>query len=235
MFILLVLLTVQLWAHFRKQIEQERKKNLQAILDAHESERKTIAREIHDNLGPLLSISILQADALLEKEIPAGQRELMKHIKKQLSDALYICRQVSHELTPLLHTGITLKEVVSGYMAQINAAGKLQILLQYEAEGVTIQEKKATSLCRVVAELLHNTVKHAHATEARIHVYEQNAYFVMDYSDNGEGMPRNKKVTGIGMNNIYSRISLLNGSISLPDATTRGFKILIKIPARALQ
>lgn len=216
-------------------MEVQRKNNIQAILDAQESERKIIAREIHDNLGPLLSISVLQTDSLLEKTVLTAESGLIEQIKKQLKEAVLICRQVSHELTPLLHTGITLKEMISHYVEQINATGKLFIQMKYSADSILIDEKKATSLCRVITELFHNTVKHANATEANLCVDLQNSYFVIDYADNGGGIKKMEKKKGIGMSNINSRISLLDGTVSVSNNKSKGFKIFIRIPVTMLQ
>lgn len=209
---------------------------MQAILDAQENERKNIAREVHDNLGPILSISAMQADMLSAKIAGSEEAKLLNNIKAQLQEAVYVCRHVSHQLTPLLHPGITFDEMVNGYIEQISNAGKLKITAQINTRHVKMHEQKATSLCRVLTELLHNTLKHAEATNAVINIFPKDDSLQFDYHDNGIGLTPGQKVKGIGLNNIQFRISLLNGTISIPESPNQqGFCMNIKIPLSSLQ
>lgn len=234
-FILLVLLILFLWSHFRQQIEKQRKINIIAILEAQENERKDIAKEVHDNLGPILSISALQVDVLSANIIDEKEALLLQNIKAQLSKAVLICRQVSHELTPVMHSGISLNEMISSYTQQINETGKLSIKADISTGAINLNEQKATSLCRIATELLHNTLKHAEATEAWINIYLKGKFLFFEYRDNGIGLAAGKKKKGIGLSNIYSRVSLLNGTVSLTQSpSNKGFFIYLKIPQASL-
>ncbi|MBS1773986.1 MAG: hypothetical protein JST82_14100 [Bacteroidetes bacterium] len=232
-FAVLFLFMYMLYRHFVQKLERQQRESVQAILETQENERRTIALEVHDNLGPLLSITNMRIEALTAATDNEHAKGELNHVHKQLKDAIFVCRDISHELTPFLNTEIGLQQMISDHVQKINAAGKLQVVFNCNIADVKIHHQKSASLCRVLMELLNNTIKHAHAQQAVIDMGVKGTQFILGYTDDGVGM---KATTGngIGMKNIQSRVQLLNGQLQTVQHDGKGVDIRIKIPLKEL-
>lgn len=221
------------YKHFVQKIERQKRENIQSVLDVQERERRIIALEVHDNLGPLLSITNMQLEALMV----AGDNEEIKNdlqdIYKQLKRAVEICRDISHELTPLLNDKIGLSQMINEYLGKINTTGKIDARFNCDIGDTIIAQKNAASICRIVLELLTNTIKHADAQRAIIDIAIKNNHLHLAYNDDGKGMHK-KSSSGIGMKNIHSRVQLLNGQLQISNPSSGGIDVRIKIPVKEL-
>lgn len=232
---LLVLLTVLTWMHYRQRMHQEREESLQRILDAQEAERSSIAREVHDNLGPVLSITLMQAETAKEAASSPAQEQLLHNIYAQLQQAVFICRDVSHALTPFLTPNASLQDMLAPYISQINQAGKLQADFNYALRDTEISIQKAVSLCRVILELFNNTIRHAAATTASLSVAREGGSLLIIYTDNGKGL-QGTAGKGMGMKNMAARIQLLQGQLQIEgNMPAAGFRVQIRVPLHKLK
>ena len=89
-----------LYQHFIGKIERQQREAMQAVLDAQENERKQIAKEVHDNLGPLLSITGMQLEAAMAN-VKETEALLLNDAYKQLKQSIEICRNISVSYTHL--------------------------------------------------------------------------------------------------------------------------------------
>lgn len=220
------------YKHFVQKIEKQRRENIQSVLEVQERERRTIALEVHDNLGPLLSITSMQIEALMAGADDKHVRGGMQEVHQQLKRAIYICRDISHELTPFLNEKTGLERMVHEHLQKINTTGKIKVSFNYNIGNIPISQQHAASICRVVLELLTNTIKHAEAKNSNIEMSIKNTQFILLYTDDGKGLQPNSS-SGIGMKNIQSRVELLNGILQIGQPY-QGIKVTIKIPLKEL-
>lgn len=234
LFIAILIFTIRLYTHFTRKISKQERKNMQSVLETQESERRAIAKEVHDNLCPLLSITNMQVEASMRNISDAGTLELMSEVQSQLKHAIYICRDISHELTPSLHERTSLQDMINDYVIKIQNTRKIEIAFRHALEQVVIHHQKAASICRIVLELMNNTIKHAQAKQIRIEMREKDSFFLLAYSDDGIGMDHENMTHGIGLQNIVSRVQTLNGQLNMSMPVSRGCDIMIRIPIKEL-
>ena len=184
------------------------------------NERNRIAREIHDNVGHLLSSSILQIGALLATTKDKNTEANLTTLKDTLSVGMDSIRNNIHNLHD---ESIDLYSQISSL---VNSFTFCNITLDYDIKSnMTVKLKYC--FISVIKEALSNIIKHSNATKVNITLREHPAIFQLYIQDNGDkrqAQPDN----GIGLNNIVDRITGLNGNINIDYKN--GFRIFISVP-----
>lgn len=183
-------------------------------------ERNRIAREIHDNVGHMLSRSILQVGALstIYKEEPL--HEQLSGINETLNQAMNSIRESVHDLHD---DSIDLRQAVDE--ATRDMQEKYQIRIDYDMSKVVPRNVKYCFIT-TIKEAMSNVVKHSDANKIEIVLREHPGIYQLFIGDNGSGR-KNKSEDGIGLVNMRERVEALNGTIHINDE--KGFKIFISI------
>lgn len=185
-------------------------------------ERNRIAREIHDNVGHLLSRSLLQVGAMLaltDKEKQELQYLQLESVKETLNSAMNSIRESVHDLHD---DSVDLKQAVREALSDMQK--KYRVVSDIDAsEGMPANVK----LCFIstVKEAMSNIVKHSNATEVSVVIREHPALYQLCISDNGTDIKKN--YGGMGLNNMRERTEALGG-IMRTD-TENGFRIFISV------
>jgi len=197
-------------------------------MKVEQGERKRIAMDLHDGLGALLS-SIGMYSKILEKEfktneIVAGRLNQITQLSKQALDTV---GEVINNLNPSVLNRYNLVESLDRLCDKINNAGKLNLVL---GTNLTGQPQKSTEviLYRICNELINNTLKHAVASQAILHLSGQKS-ICLKYSDNGKGFDKNKASSGTGLKNITDRIDSIGGLYKIKSSPGNGFSIEIQV------
>ena len=191
-------------------------------------ERNRIAREIHDNVGHMLSRSILQMGALqtIHKEEPLhGQ---LVAINDTLSQAMNNIRESVHDLhNESLDLKQALREVTDEFR------DKYEIAFTYDMSAAVPRNVKYCFLA-ITKESLANVVRHSNATRVSLYFCEHPGFYQMLVEDNGtdikvkEAQIAKAQVSGIGLSNMWERVEALGGTIAF--LTDKGFEIRISVP-----
>ncbi len=184
------------------------------------SERNRIAREIHDNVGHLLTRAILQVGAL--QIICSEDRETGEHlsaVKDTLSDAMDNIRSSVHDLHD---ESIDLK---INLCMLIEEFAFCPVKLNYDADNLPKDIKYC--FMAITKEALSNIAKHSDATEAHISVLEHPGIYQLIINDNGTNRTI-KKNDGIGLQNMRDRVEAFRGTFRADY--DKGFRIFISIP-----
>lgn len=191
-------------------------------------ERNRIAREIHDNVGHMLSRSILQMGALqtIHKEEPLhGQ---LVAINDTLSQAMNNIRESVHDLhNESLDLKQALREVTDEFR------DKYEIAFTYDMSAAVPRNVKYCFLA-ITKESLANVVRHSNATRVSLYFCEHPGFYQMLVEDNGtdikvkEAQIAKAQVSGIGLSNMRERVEALGGTIAF--LTDKGFEIRISVP-----
>lgn len=185
-------------------------------------ERNRIAREIHDNVGHLLSSAMLQLGALLAIPQTETIREPLLTLKETLSEGMNSIRQSVHGLHD---ESVDLQEELN---ALVRGFTFCSATLDYDVE-TNPDRKIKYAFAAVVKEALSNIARHSNATQVSVAVREHPAIYQLDIRDNGKNavyLP--EAAGGIGITNMTSRVADLNGRILV--TTDKGFHIFISIP-----
>ena len=184
-------------------------------------ERNRIAREIHDNVGHMLSRSILQSGALSA----INQQENMQQPLNDLKDTLSLAMTSVRESVHGLHDGsIDLESAVSELLSGL--AG-YQASFAYDM-GRFVPAPVKYCFISIVKEALSNTARHSNATELTIVLREHPSLYQLMVKDNGTAASLGG--SGMGITNMQERVKHLNGILSI--STEHGFQIFVSIPRK---
>lgn len=185
-------------------------------------ERNRIAREIHDNVGHLLSRSILQVGALQITAKEDFQKDNLQSLSETLNNAMNSVRKSVHDLHD---ESVDLKQAVDDAVKPLREKG-LGVNTDYS---VTEEIPNKIKLCfiSIIKEGISNIVKHSTADNASIIIREHPAFYQLMIEDNGSCC---EKISdgGIGLSNMRDRVEDLGGIITF-NSSKNGFKIFISI------
>lgn len=189
------------------------------------NERNRIAREIHDNVGHLLSSAILQSGALLTILREDKVREHIKTLSDTLSQAMDSIRNSVHEL---YEESIDLNAGIENIIKQFTFCG---ISYEYDISG-NPGKKLKYAFVSIVKEALSNIMKHSDATHVLIALREHPALYQLIIRDNGT-VKNYGADNGLGLKNMSDRVHSFKGNFNI--STEKGFEIFISIPKEGLQ
>lgn len=189
------------------------------------SERNRIAREIHDNVGHMLTRSLLQTGAIKIINKDPALEESLSTLHDTLNTAMTSIRTSVHDLhDDAIDLSCALTDIIS-------PIDKPAIRLEYDMEAPAPREIKYAFIA-IVKEAVNNIQKHSNATSASITVWEHPGFYRLQIQDNGTGKIRTPN-PGIGLSNMEERVTSLGGRIRF--TTENGFGILITIDRKGGQ
>lgn len=203
-----------------EQTNQLIRKNSENEIDmAMLNERNRIAREIHDNVGHLLTRTILQMGALRAeyKEEPLASK--LNQIGQTLDESMNQVRSSVHNLH---NEGFDLKEKVLELQVEFE---QYSIDLEYDLSEMISKEVKYCFLA-ILKEAMINIKKHSNATKVNWMLREHAGFYQLMINDNG--VVKGIKESGIGIHNMENRVLEQGGTIHF--SIENGFRIFITIP-----
>jgi signal transduction histidine kinase len=189
------------------------------------SERNRIAREIHDNLGHILSRSLLQIGALIAINKDSTMKESLGQVKDTLSQGMDSVRTSVHNLHD---ESIDLHDQIYGLVKEFSFC---PIKLNYDISE-NPDKKLKYSFISIVKEAISNIIKHSNATDVSITLNEHPGFYQLIIQDNGVVDDYNIE-KGIGIRNMLDRVAAFNGNVNIN--TDNGFKIFISIPKEIMK
>ena len=189
------------------------------------SERNRIAREIHDNVGHILSRCLLQIGALIVINKDSTIKESLDSVKDTLSQGMDSIRTSVHNLHD---DSIDLHDQIYALTKQFSFC---HIKLIYDISENPDKRTKY-SFISIVKEAISNIIKHSNATDVCITLNEHPGFYQLIIVDNGVVEDYNIE-KGIGVRNILDRVAALNGNVNVN--IDNGFKIFISIPKEIIK
>ena len=213
-----------------KAIIAERDIGLVAVFNAQEEERRRVAKDLHDGIGQQIGAVSLHFQSLANKIIALSddfQDDLQK-IKKIITDTGTDVRNISHKMMPraLSERGLVdaLADMLDISLSNSNIA--------YKFEHFNMEERLAQNievgLYRIAQELINNILKHSGATNVDIQLIKRKEHCILLVQDDGVGI-EDKDSDGIGIQNMNSRLSALNGVLNLESDSSSGTTAMVRI------
>lgn len=204
---------------------------LQARLEIQEQTFNNISREIHDNVGQLLSLAKVQVSII--DQSPQINKTVLHELKQNISNALTdlrdIAKSLSGERMILLGLLPTLKQEVE----RINRSQVLRSSLIINGEEHKFNDQKQLIMVRIVQEILQNIIKHAEAKNVEVIMNFNTSYLEINVTDDGKGFIPGEKLqnaSGLGLNNIINRAEIIGGQAKINSILNGGTHIKLTIP-----
>jgi signal transduction histidine kinase len=213
----------------RKVLRIERQ-NAIAQVNALENDRSRIAADLHDDIAPMLSAVKMRINSFeLSDNEDAVQLEKTNSIIDDMATRL---RSISFDLMPVSLQVKGICTAIQEYVSLLDEQTPVEIRL-FIRGNIVLPDQKAVHVYRIVQEIVHNTLKHAQASELRITLAEQKGQLLLQTIDNGIGFHYSKTISkagGLGLRSLQNRVTLLSGRMDLKSTEGKGTTYHIEIP-----
>jgi two-component system, NarL family, sensor histidine kinase UhpB len=212
------------------------------LQSAREAERTSVAREIHDELGQVLTALKLNLD-WLERKI--GDREHDRSLNplldrvvecgEMIDSAIHSVQRIATDLRPGLldHLGLAAALQQEAHRFQKRSGITCEVHLPPNHLG--LPREVATAIFRILQEALTNVVRHAQATAVRVKLEADAERVVLEVEDNGRGIRPNDVAAArsLGLLGMRERASVLGGDVAIEPVTPRGSRVTLRLPRKA--
>lgn len=206
---------------------------LKAIIETEEKERKRFAQEIHDGLGAYLSsikmyIDIISDGRVTDEKLP----DIFMKIQNLITDAAESAKEISNNINPHILINLGLEKSIQIIISKFTSEAGIEPDIFIQTNDIILDDNFASSIYRVITELLNNTIKHAAANKINLSLIINSSSLVLNYSDNGKGFDVNQMKNsprGNGLINIQNRVKSLNGKAEIFSKPGEGTKYSITI------
>jgi PAS domain S-box-containing protein len=212
------------------------------LQSAREEEGTRIAREIHDELGSVLTglkWDLESADKILAAPMgpsePAALREKLHELVKLTDLAIGSIRRIASELRPSVLDDLGLAAAIEWQAQQFQTRTGIDCHCDSSLETSGLSDEKSTAAFRILQEALTNVLRHAQATRVDIRVSEETGYFVLSIRDNGRGITEAEKSEqgSLGILGMRERAHLVGGEIDIKGVEGQGTEVIVRVPTQA--
>ena len=206
------------------------------LLTAQEEERRTIARELHDEIGQLLTaIKVELAIAGRANDAPAASPRALDNARSIADTAVQTVRDMSRLLHPAMLDDLGLAAAVDWYLKGFGNRHGIRIELLQEGMCDRLAPEIEATAYRIVQEALTNVARHAQARTCRVYLQRLTNSLLVTIEDDGVGFDQGvvdaSVPRGIGLVGIRERVALVRGSMRMETAPGKGTRLTVELPA----
>jgi signal transduction histidine kinase len=208
------------------------KANILAEISAMERERSRIAADLHDELGPLMSVIKFQIDYARDSEKVESVE--LANASGQLDSLIGRMREVANNLMPIALHRKGLIVAIKEYIGNIQVTMKTTIRFTHSGN-LDLPEGKSIHVYRTLQEVIHNCMKHAQADKLEVELNEADGRLKMLCRDNGKGFDYDKmsrESRGMGLGSLRNRTEILGGTMLVESIPGKGTAFLFEIPVK---
>jgi len=217
------------------RVSRERLHHLAAHLQrVREEERTTIARDIHDELGQMLTALKLNLSRTA-KDSSESYPEITLKLKKDIDMVDAVIKSVKRictELRPSMLDFLGLGPAIEWQVEEFEKRSGIECNASLDPENIDIKPDMAIALFRILQESLTNVMRHADATKVEVTLKENADSITLEIDDNGVGLTEKQleKSDSFGILGMRERVYQWKGSVSVISTPSKGTKIVVIIP-----
>jgi signal transduction histidine kinase len=210
---------------------QELKELSARLVSAQEEERRTISRELHDEVGQSLSALLMEAGNAAAS-VPQASAEVRRHVEsiKKLAEAsVNVIRNMTLLLRPSMLDDFGLVPALEWQAREVSKRTGLRVHVAAEESAGELPDELKTCIYRVVQEALHNCARHAQARSVRVVVRQERSKIVLSVEDDGHGFDA-QRVRGLGLVGMEERVNHLGGAFEVESRPGTGTRVAVELP-----
>ncbi len=222
--------------NIQKRYEELKEKSeahlLSAIMRTEEKQREKFARELHDGLGPLLSMVKMSLSSLALNPSGPASKKVLQNSEQLIDESINTVKELSNKLNPHIIKSFGVHKAILSFANMLNLKEKVSFKYSNTIEDKRFSLSKEVAIYRIICELITNTLKHAEASCIFLDIYTSGDQLHIRYMDDGKGFdyeslhPEKK---GWGLTNILSRIKSERGRCHIHTNPGAGFNMEIII------
>ncbi len=215
----------------RRRIEQELRDLSRRLVNAQEEERRSIARELHDQISQSLALLKLLLDKAMSN--PAGRLNFsFSEAQELVIELIDQVRNLSLNLRPKMLDDLGLLPTLLWHFERYTAKTGIDVEFKHTGLNTELPAEVSTAAYRIVQEALSNVARHASTGKVAVRVFTDSHYLHIEVSDSGVGFDPAKLEGRVssGISGMRERVLLLGGSFALKTAPGKGTHINVRLP-----
>lgn len=202
------------------------KRVLAAVIKTEEQERQRFAKELHDGLGPLLSVVKMLVSGLEENNSQEVNEKIKLNLRQAVDEAISSVRDISANISPHILNNFGLKDAMEAFIKRLRQIENFRVCFTTNLTNERFGYNVEVVLYRVACELINNTLRHAAATKVTIDMQLDEGVLYLEYTDDGIGFDTATivKHEGMGLDNMRYRLQSVNGNIEIVSEHGKGMR-----------
>lgn len=192
-----------------------------------------ISKELHDNIGQILSVAIMQVN-LLSSNKNLSYHEELKDLKEVLAKAINEIRILSRVINRENLVEISFLEAIKLDLERITKLKKIKCIFNIEGEFPKIIQEHEYIIYRIFQEAIHNSLRHSRTEVIELNIVCKKNKFIAELKDYGVGFNSNLNSTGLGLNNMRLRAKLIGAELAI-TSNDKGTEIILKYSNRKIE
>jgi signal transduction histidine kinase len=219
-----------------EQAEYELRRLSNQLVRAQEDERKTISRELHDEVGQILTGLRMELGGLWRGEADSEFRDRLHSVKSLAEEALRNVRNLALLLRPSMLDDLGLGAALRWQAKEFTNRSGIPVSVDIQGDINNLPENFRICLYRAIQEALTNCLKHAHASSVSITLAQEKDLVTASIRDDGAGFsPANLRTRGLGLVGMEERVRALQGELTILSKPGQGTLIRIELPLLRVQ
>src|SRR5690349_17370589 len=209
------------------RLETERRESAQMALSVQESERRRVARELHDEVGQTLTAMLLQIEGIAA-ELPAGVRDELEELRETTRTGAEDVRRIAQRLRPEALDELGLQSALLALSGGFAEQARVETQRRIERD-IELTKQEELVVYRVAQEALTNIARHADAKHAEISLCRENGDVVLRVRDDGQGADPAQLRSSYGIRGMRERAMLIGAALSVDSAPGRGTEVVLRL------
>jgi len=202
---------------------------IETIIQTEEGERSRIARDLHDEIGPLISALKIYMTSFIENDNMEKKNSLAVQMGVIIRDMIDSVKNISNDMSPHILVNFGLHAELQNIIELFSKT--ITIRLQADIHNIRFPSIVESVFYRIIKELINNTIKHASASGIDIVLRFEEPFLLCSYKDDGIGFDlaeySSSQVKGMGLTNIKTRLQSLGGHLDI--ITSRGNGLAVNL------
>jgi len=219
-----------------RQSQRELRELSARVLEAREEEKAHIARELHDELGQLLTALKMDLGWLRERLPDAELAHRAGEMGALLDRTVSATRRIMADLRPMMLDDLGLGDAAAWLVDDFGKRSGIACRIELAEDLQEVSKSVATAVYRAIQESLTNIARHAGAKNAWVNVAMDEGELQVEVEDDGRGIAAADlaKARSLGLRGMRERISFLGGSLEIGRAPRGGTRVRLRVPLRGL-
>ncbi len=235
----LALVTILFTLRLERELERRLAENLRArgdleelsarLVRTQENERRSLARELHDEIGQSLSAILMEADGAECADDLARAREHLRSIRKLAETTVGEVRDLALLLRPSMLDDLGLVPALNWHVREMAKRTGLNVAIRTEGADGELPEEHKTCVYRLVQEAVNNAARHANARSVEVMVRREPDRVLFTVQDDGAGFDT-QYTRGLGLLGMEERVRRLGGRLTIDSRPGRGTRVAAELP-----
>ncbi|WP_349742012.1 CHASE3 domain-containing protein [Roseateles cavernae] len=201
------------------------------LQSAREDERSRLARELHDELGALLTAAKLDA-ARIKPKLPPELQERLSHLNEALNSGIALKRRIIEDLRPSSLTHLGLLPALEIQAREFSE--RLEVPVLTELEAVPLSPRAELTIYRLIQEAFTNIAKYANASEIQVRLLNRDGRALVEVRDNGQGFDtKQQTLSSHGLLGMRYRVAAEGGQLMISSVRGQGTVLSASLPLPA--